>query len=91
MEQLQKRLLKLKVKLIWELWLKIFLKFVIVGVAISIIYVLISKWKYLFDDTVLFTIIVLAVLFCSFIVTYLKRVTWQKTAKINQRIICTLV
>lgn len=86
MEQLQKRLLKLKVKLIWELWLKIFLKFVIVGVAISIIYVLISKWKYLFDDTVLFTIIVLAVLFCSFIVTYLKRITWQKTAKIADKL-----
>ena len=40
----------------------------------------------LFDDTVLFTIIVLAVLFCSFIVTYLKRITWQKTAKIADKL-----
>lgn len=86
MEQLQKRLLKLKVKLIWELWLKIFLKFVVIGAAISVIYILISKWRYLFDDSVFFMVIVLAVLFCSFIVTYLKRITWKKTAQIADKL-----
>ncbi|MCI9355164.1 MAG: hypothetical protein HFE58_10300 [Firmicutes bacterium] len=86
MEQLQKRLLKLKIKLVWELWLKIFLKCSVIGTAISVVYVLISKWRYLFDDSVFFVIVILAVLFCSCIVTYLKRVTWQKTAKIADKL-----
>ena len=86
MEQLQKRLLKLKIKLVWELWLKVFLKCAIIGTAISLVYVLISKWRYLFDDSVFFIIVALAVLFCSCIVTYLKRVTWQKTAQIADKL-----
>ena len=82
MERLQKQLLKLKLKLLFELWYKIFLKFAIVAMAISITYIIISKWKYLCDTTLFFTMIILFVLIGSFTVTFLKRITWQKTAQI---------
>lgn len=82
MEQLQKQLLKLRIKLLFEQWYQIALKFTIVATALSIVYIIVSKWKYLMDDTLFFSIVIVAVLFCSIFVTFLKRVTWKKTAQI---------
>ncbi len=62
MEQLQKQLFKLRMKLLLELWYQIFLKFAIAAIALSIVYVVVSKWKYLIDDTVFFAIVIVFVL-----------------------------
>lgn len=82
MEPLQKRLFKLRIKLLFELWYQITLKFAIVAAVLSIAFILVSKWKFLIEDTIFFSIVIGAVLFCSVCATFLKRVTWKKTAQI---------
>lgn len=81
-KELQKRLSKLKIKLMLELWLKSFLKFAVIGVMIAILYAVASKWKYIADKTIFFTVLFLLVLLFSLLYCFMKRISWKKTAQI---------
>lgn len=81
MERLQKHLWKLKLKLSFEQWYQIFLKCSIIAMFLSILYLILSKWKYLCDSRLFFIILIFFVFFVSSIITFLKRITWQKTAQ----------
>ena len=81
MERFRKHLLKLKLKLSFELWYKIFLKCSIVAMILSILYLIFSKWTYLCDSTLFFTTLILLTVLVSLLFTFFQRITWQKTAQ----------